>query len=268
MTTAQKIIKYCAVVFGIFLAVSIIGGIVGAVAGISGAVWEEDMIGEMQTYAVSGAVERLEIDLSGAQLAIKTGESFSVESDHKALKLEDADGLLRIYEDHPAVSFHSGAARIELTVPEDFAFDRVELSTGAGTVKIDALTAEVLSLELGAGKAEIDRLVATGSARINGGAGELDVGGGALANLKLDMGVGEVNLESRLTGSCEIDHSVGELNLTLLGAEEDYSVTLDKGVGEATLDGKKMNDGETHGSGVNTVRIDGGVGALRVGFHG
>ena len=34
MTTAQKIIKYCAIAFAVFLIVSIIGGIVGAVTSV------------------------------------------------------------------------------------------------------------------------------------------------------------------------------------------------------------------------------------------
>lgn len=268
MTTAQRIIKYCAIAFALFLAISIIGGIVSAVAGISGIDWEDDVVGEMQTYPVNGAVERLEIDLGGAQITIKEGDAFSVASDHKHLKIENEDGLLRIGEESHGVSFHSAAPHMELTIPADFTFDRAEISAGAGTMKIDALAAEKLSLDLGAGEVKIDRLVASGGAKINGGAGELDIGGGELANLDLNLGVGEVNLESRLTGDCDIDHGVGELNLTLLGTAEDYRVTLDKGVGEATLDGEKMRDGETYGSGANTIRIDGGVGELKVAFGG
>ena len=35
MTTVQKVIKYCAMAFAVFLAVSIIGSIVGAFSAIS-----------------------------------------------------------------------------------------------------------------------------------------------------------------------------------------------------------------------------------------
>ena len=83
MTTAQKIIKYCAIAFAVFLIVSIIGGIIGAVSSVPLLVSDGDGVGEMKTYAVTDEVKNLEIDLSGARLEIKTGDRFAVESDHK-----------------------------------------------------------------------------------------------------------------------------------------------------------------------------------------
>ena len=47
MTTAQKIIKYCAIAFAVFLIVSIIGGIVGAVAAGTLVGRDGDGVGEM-----------------------------------------------------------------------------------------------------------------------------------------------------------------------------------------------------------------------------
>ena len=87
-----------------------------------------------------------------------------------------------------------------------------------------------------------------------------------LANLDLDIGVGEAELKSRLTGSCSIDYGVGELELTLAGTQEDYCITLDKGVGTATLDGVKMTGGAVYGDGETFIGIDGGIGEIRVGF--
>ena len=266
MTAVQKVIKYCAIAFAVFLIVSIIGGIIGAVSSVSAVFDDEDMVGEMKTYPVTDAVESLEIDLSGARLEVKTGDGFSVESDHKYLKVENADDVLTIKEDHPVFGFHSEGAQVILTVPEDFVFDKVTISTGAGAVKADTLLAEKLSLDLGAGEVDIGRLTATARATINSGAGELKIGGGELADLNLNIGVGEAELESRLTGGCSIDYGVGELNLTLTGTREDYCITLDKGVGKATLDGVKMSDDVVYGDEENTIEIDGGVGELKIGF--
>ena len=266
MSTAQKIIKYCAIAFALFLTVSIIGGIVGALSTIPVFLDSDDNVGEMKTYSVNGNVESLEIDLSGAQLEIKTGNKFSVESNHKHLNLDNKDGVLKVQEEKTGIGFHSDRIKIILTVPERFNFQRADISTGAGTIKIDTLLADKLSLDLGAGEADIHNLVANVSSKINGGAGELSIAGGELANLNFDMGIGEVNLESRLTGDCEIDYGVGELNLTLIGTQEDYSITLDKGVGSATLDGQKMNDGVTYGNGNTDIEIDGGVGELYIRF--
>lgn len=266
MTTAQKVIKYCAIAFAVFLIISIIGGIFGAFSSVSAAFDGKDMTGEMETYSVTDTVKNLEIDLSGARLEIKTGDRFSVESDHKYLKVENTDGALTIKEEHPAFGFCSEGTKVILTVPEDVSFEKVTISAGAGEVKADALLAEKISLELGAGEVNIGKLTATARATINSGAGELKIGGGELANLDLDIGVGEANLESRLTGDCSIDYGVGELDLTLTGTAEDYRITLDKGVGKATLDGVKMTDDGVYGDGDHTIGIDGGVGELKIRF--
>ena len=261
MTTAQKIIKYCAIAFAVFLIVSIIGGIVGAVASVPLLVSDGDGIGEMKTYAVTETVKNLEIDLSGARLEIKTGDRFSVESDHKYLRVENADGTLAIKEDRPAFGFSTEGVQVILTVPENFTFEKTAISTGAGMVKVDTLSSQRLSLDLGAGEVDIGTLTATDRASINGGAGELRIDGGELADLDLNIGVGEADLESRLTGNCSIDYGVGELNLTLTGTPDDYCITLDKGVGKATLDGAKMSDDVVYGNGETSIEIDGGVGA-------
>ena len=266
MTSTQKIIKYCAIAFALFLAVSIIGGIVSAVASLSFISGGKHDVGDMNTYAISDTVDDLEIDLAAAQLEIVSGDKFSVETNHKYLKIDNKSGQLTIKETRQIVGFHSPEARVILTIPEDHIFKKADISTGAGTVKMDALNAEKLSLDLGAGEVTIDKLTAGSSAKINGGAGQLTINGGGLANLDFDMGVGKVVLTSALTGEGKIDYGVGELSLTLIGSAEDYRIELDKGIGEALLDGQKMADDTVYGQGKNTLEIDGGVGSMNIRF--
>lgn len=65
---------------------------------------------------------------------------------------------------------------------------------------------------------------------------------------------------------CGDEDVVGELNLTLVGAQEDYCITMDKGLGTAIINGVKMEDDTVYGSGETTVEVDGGVGELKIGF--
>lgn len=80
-----------------------------------------------------------------------------------------------------------------------------------------------------------------------------------------DTGMGEFILLARLTGSSKLNHGIGEADISLIGSENDYTVTLDKGIGEATLDGKSVSGG-TYGSGASKLDIDCGVGEINVDF--
>lgn len=93
------------------------------------------------------------------------------------------------------------------------------------------------------------------------------VNGGSLSNLDFNMGVGETSLTSRLSGSCDFDLGIGSTKLILIGQSDDYAIDVNKGLGEITVDGKKMSDGGVFGEGNNRIKIDGGIGEISVVFE-
>lgn len=105
----------------------------------------------------------------------------------------------------------------------------------------------------------------TGEAEIDGGAGSIKIVDGSIANLDADTGVGEFILRARLSGSSKLDHGIGKADISLVGDESDYTITINKGIGEATLDGKSVSGG-TYGNGTSQVDIDCGIGEINVGF--
>lgn len=268
MTSVQKAIKYLAMAFAVFLSVSIIGGIFTGLAGVSFIFSdkEKEPAGEMQVYPIDGEISSLSITISAADLRVKTSDKFSVESDHKYISVGVNDETLCITETKKVFSLSPKGVTVILYVPESFVFDDAQIETGAGEVKIDALSADVLRLSLGAGEAEINNLTANSRADIEGGAGELTINGGTLCNLALDMGVGELTLKSRIEGKSDLNYGIGEANLTLLGRREDYQIELDKGIGEARLEGENMRDDSVYGAGRNLIEIDGGIGEINIRF--
>ena len=267
MTSWQKAIKYIAMAFAMLLVVSIIFGIVGALSTLSFVFGDKDIVGELQTYSVNSDIKELDIDISAADFVIKTGDEFRVESNHKYLTVEEKSGRLVISEKKLFWGSYSGKVSLELYVPEGTVFEKADIATGAGRVTIETLSAEVLVLNLGAGEVKIDNLIATDRAEIDGGAGRITIGDGALRNLDLDMGVGELKLTSKLTGECDLDCGVGATNLVLLGTSDDYKIKLDKGLGDAKIDGESISNGGIYGTGENTVDVDGGVGAIKITFR-
>lgn len=268
MTAIQKVIKYLALAFAVFLIVSIIGGIITGLTGVSYILSgrNDKVVGKMQVYSVDEDISSLSLSLSGAELKIKTADKFSVESNHNYISVKSEGGQLRISETKKPFSLYSKGVTVILNIPEGFVFDTATVETGAGRVEIDSLSADDLKLSLGAGEAEIKNLTANSRADIDGGAGELKIDGGRLCNLKLDMGVGELTLKSRIEGQSKLDYGVGETQLTLLGSRDDYKIEIDKGIGEAKLAGESMSDDSVYGSGENYIEIDGGIGTIDIEF--
>jgi hypothetical protein len=266
MTTMQKIVKYLAMAFAIFLSVSIITGMCGALLSVTyffSGNTSDEMTDE---YDVGNNVTSLSVNISAAELQIKTGDKFAVETNHKYLKCEEKDDVLKISETRSMFVLHPRGMKVILTIPKESALDYVDISAGAGSVTIDAILTNSLSVELGAGELKAERLDAIDNAEIDGGAGSVTINGGSLNNADIDMGVGELNLTSELGGKSSIDYGVGETNLVLIGQEDDYKIELDKGVGEAQINGKKMSDDSVYGAGENFIEIDGGVGELNITF--
>lgn len=267
MTTFQKVIKYLAMAFAIYLTVSIIGGICAAISGVSFLFsHRESAAGEMQVYAIDEDISELSVKLSGAELQIRSADRFSVESNHQYLSVDKHNGALSITETKDLFAVSPKGVTVVLNIPDGFVFDEVSMETGAGQVNIDSLCADVLALSLGAGEVEIENLTANDRADIEGGAGEMTIDGGLLHNLNLDMGVGELTLKSRIEGNSRLNFGVGEAELTLLGSREDYRIDLDKGICDAKLEGQTMHDDSVYGNGRNRIEIDGGIGEINITF--
>ena len=275
MTTLQKVIKYLALAFAIFLTVSIVGGILSAV-GLLGSLFSDDdaewgdVIGETKNYTVSSEISDLNIQINAADFYIKEGNSFSVESNLKNLEVDEKNGCLTL-KDLTKIKLNGSNAYenavLTIWVPVGTVFDNVNIKTGAGRFTVDSLSAATIGFELGAGDVTISKLIAEKSANIEGGAGRITISDGAIKNLDLEMGLGQLNLTSALTGDCNLDSGVGEMNVTLLGSKDDYELDIEKGIGNITIDGKNVTDFGSSGNGANEVDIHGGVGAINVRFN-
>ena len=265
MIIFQKVIKYLAIAFAIFLTVSIIGGVL-SMFGLFGGFFSGDAVTEdIKTYAVSPDIQSLEVKINAADFRIKQGERFSIESNLKHLTVEEKNGVLTIKETKKFAHTYTGAV-LTLYVPSDTVFEKANIITGAGRLTVDSLSASTMNLVFGAGEVTIDTLVATSDIDIDGGAGKITVSGGALHNLDLDMGVGQLNLTSALTGESDFDLGVGESNITVIGNKDDYKLDIEKGIGNITIDGTSVSNIKRKGNGNNGIEVSGGIGAINLKF--
>ena len=266
MSSFQKAIKYLAIAFAIFLIVSIFGGILGAVGILDGLFGRESATGDLKTYAVSEDITSLKVTINAADFTIKSDDAFSVESNLSNLTVQEKNGTLVITEKKKSGLNYNDAV-LTLCIPEGFKFEEAQLTTGAGMLTVETLSAKKLQMELGAGEVNIQQLNADSKAKISGGAGALTISSGVLNDLDVKMGIGEMNLTAALLGSSELDYGIGEANLTLLGSKDDYRLELEKGIGDIRVEDQSMRNDSVYGSGMNEVEITGGIGAVYIVFQ-
>ena len=264
MTQSQKVIKYIAVVLAVGLIVCIVGGVLGVIGIYNTFFGENSVCDEMRTYEVSDDICALDIEISAANITIKEGDAFSVESNLKNLTVKEKACCLSLRQTDSSFGSSEDAVLI-VTIPSG-TVTGIGIQTGAGSFTAENLTAETLNLHFGAGEVSIGTLVATERVFIEGGTGRITISDGALHDLDLDMGVGELNLTSLLTGDCELNTGVGKLNLNLIGVQEDYALEIEKGIGKIYVDGEKVTDYGSFGNGENKIDIDGGIGAINITF--
>ena len=267
MTIWQKVVKYVATAFAIFLIVTILGGLLKALGLISFVSEVDGITEELTGYTVSAYIDELEIEIAAAEFTVSTGEDFAVESNLKNLTVKENGNRLVIKERKHATINYNGKAVLNIVIPEDIVFEKVYITTGAGRFTMGSVSTKDLHMELGAGVVEIGELNAYSESTIEGGAGSVNIEGGCLNNLDMDMGVGKVVLKSELTGECEINQGIGAAKLTLLGDKYDYRIEVEKGIGSIEVDGLSMSNDEVFGTGINELEINGGIGEIEISFE-
>lgn len=271
MSGMQKIIKCLAIAFAIFLTFNIISGIMYGISFICN-LFDNDknsVIEKLTDLEINSDTLLLDIDVSSSNIIIKEGDIFKAESNNKYISSRQDNNKLFITErKHNWFNDNNNNNNnLIIYIPADYVMDAVLIDNGAGKVDIEALSTKELYLNLGAGKVDINNLNVLEKTKIDGGAGELTINALDIHNLDLSMGIGKLSLTSKLLGNSKIDCGVGEMNLSLIGSLEDYEISLDKGVGNATIDGVDMKDNNTYGMGINEIDIDGGIGSIDITFE-
>lgn len=272
MSQWQKVIKYMAIAFAIFLTVNIIGGIITAFACIVGVTGIANQISSNSENIVNFSesyrgVEEIQIECKISNLTIKEGTEFKVEATtgENKFECENKNGILKITEKE--FSFwgnNVSDSNITIYIPENVKLTNVKIETGAGKVKIEKLSTDKLKLDLGAGSVKISDINIEKETRINGGVGKVEIENSILNNLDLDCGVGEFKMTAELIGNTDIDCGVGRLETNLIGKEEDYKISAKKGLGSFTINSKEIQNDTTYGNGENYIKIEAGVGSTVV----
>ena len=178
MTTAQKIIKYFATAFAVFLIITIISMILGGgyiLLSAFGLINPSNSQITEDLKVISTKVDEvstIKIDLAFTNLYIKAGDNFKVETNNPQITFDEENGSVKIKEKNRNwLNNNSKASNLIIYIPEDMiALDETKIETGAGKINIEKLNTQNLYFKLGAGDVHIENVIATGETKIDGGA--------------------------------------------------------------------------------------------------
>lgn len=281
MTPLQKVIKYGAIAFGFYLGFVILSAIIFGIVTIFGVFFgintyksyttKEEVILESfeETFETAN---NLDIELNVSKLTIKVGDEFKVEvknptdefyckKDGDTLKIRDERSNTNLFN----LSNNEVIPEIILYIPESQEFNSIEIESGISETYIEKIVADKVDIETGVGKFTIGDIEAN-VANINGGAGETNIEKSTLNELKLEAGVGKFVISSEILEEAKIDAGVGQLIVNLEGNKENYKVKTSTGLGSLLVDGKKAEDNQIIGDGSCEIKVEAGVGEVRVNF--
>ena len=270
MNKIQKIIKYVAVAFGLYLAITIIGAIVTGVLAIFSGIYGISIIKDkvdIETFSEEKVFEqytKMDLEIAASNVIIKAeGDTYKVETYQlpKSTKIENKNGTLEIKDTKKFTIPQE--SQITIYVPTETNLEELELDMGAGVVDIENINSNKVDFSFGAGSVNIKNLVST-NAEIECGAGEVIIEDSDLTNTKLDAGVGKLVYTGYMKGNSKVNCGIGEVNLKLAGGEEIYTIDAEKGIGDIKINANKIANEIITGNGENKISIDGGIGNINI----
>lgn len=269
MTTTQKIIKYLAIAFALFLVISIFSIIFGLsreiISSINSDKKDSELLEEYTTISNNvNNIESFKIDISNDDIEIKEGEKFEVKTNDPDVKFYHENSIVKIKSDK-TFSWHlsnSSRGTIIIYLPNEFNITELDLNLGAGKIDIDKIFVEILLMDLGAGTMTAKEINVYEKATINGGAGNINIYSGTINNLNLKLGAGNASIQSDLTGSNTLTTGVGKLNLGLSRSKDNYKFDISKGLGNIILNDFDVSEDILIGDGETKIKISGAIGNI------
>lgn len=259
MNNFQKSIKLIAIT----LAILIISSIINLMLFALNAVTDISKISSVKIdYSETfDNIQNINVNVNASKVYIKEGSTFKVDAAYNNLSVTTVNNTINIVEHKKIRSKNSNI--INIYVP--YKLDTLTIENGIGKLNIDNILAKDFKFIQGVGSLRINNSKFDNSS-IHGGVGNIRINKSYLNDLNLDAGVGSVYIKGDITGNSIIENGIGEINL-LLNNKDDYKIHSTKGIGKITVDDINQVNDSTYGNGINKIKIDGGIGSIKVKFN-
>ncbi len=267
MTGLQKFIKYAAIVFGIYLAITIVWVLLGiAREFVSSSKNNEfrDLIESAEEYQGEDIsrtyenIKNLDITAEVTELIIKNGDSFKVEGTNIPDRMEikqDGD-TLEISDENLPSSLSNENISITIYIPKDVKLDSIDLEINYVSADIETLNTANLNLDIYDNYCEIDEIVAD-SMEFKNEYGNLDIYQAEVGRLSFDSESGIEAVNVKVTETAKIDLEYSDTDMNLIGTIDDYQINYNNQFGNTYITGiRTTSDNSILGTGSAIITLE------------
>ena len=267
MTGLQKFIKYAAIVFGIYLAITIVWVLLGiAREFVSSSKNNEfrDLIESAEEYEGEDIsrtyenIKNLDITAEVTELIIKNGDSFKVEGTNIPDRMEikqDGD-TLEISDENLPSSLSNENISITIYIPKDVKLDSIDLEINYVSADIETLNTANLNLDIYDNYCEIDEIVAD-SMEFKNEYGNLDIYQAEVGRLSFDSESGIEDVNVKVTETAKIDLEYSDTDMNLIGTIDDYQINYNNQFGNTYITGiRTTSDNSILGTGSAIITLE------------
>lgn len=189
---------------------------------------EEETDGDSEQWntTVHSDVRELDIDLGAREIYLEEYEGDDiqvlVEADDKKVTVEQKGKELQIGMRTAMLQNDQNQRIVKVLIPQEYEFDEVDISVGAGECVMENLNAKTIDMETGAGSI-------LGEGRIQAKESSWDVSAGSIV------------LQELQSEDTEIDCTAGSFEATFAGAKEEYYLEGDVGAGSFEVGGSSWD---------------------------
>lgn len=248
MNVVQKVIKYCAMAFAVFLSVAIFGSIIAVVLGLAvegGFYDKRERINLSERYSAAEieelGIERILIDCP-AEILVKPGTELAIEAQNvtEDYRIRCSNGTLRLESKRKSFFFSfslfgwgTEQGTVVVTLPEGYVPKEFKIDSGAQPVLVENLNTEQLTVDSGAGNVTITALQAE-KLHMDTGSGRVSITDAAVKSTSIDSGAGRVKVENSELGSLHLNSGSGAVDFQNVTAED---AKVDSGSGAVEWSG-------------------------------
>ncbi len=199
-------------------------------------------------------IRNLDIAAGGCSVVLEDSDDDDFHVEVKRAKAYQGyvnDGTLYLKCIRKSTVNGTDGCKIVLSIPEEYAFDDVEIALGAGefTGK-NTLQASKMEIELGAGTIELK---------------DLDV-----SKFEAEVGAGSLEIKGDIREKAEVECAMGSIEMKLAGEMEDYNFNVSVAMGDISIGGRSYSgmdrSKEIDNEASRTIDLECAMGSIEVKF--